>query len=169
MRRLLSMRRLALIALALPLAACGSHHAAPKPKPPVSPAHLLGTGAHVLYSGGAWAVVTKGTTAIAAHRVGGVWKADRGGVVKLDILGPDGKASSTPQVAVEMRGPTHLVEEGLWVDGTELIEKGGGTTPERVTVYGAPEGKLKPGKHTAVAYGRTETHGSAVAWTFTVV
>lgn len=163
------MRRFVLIALVLPLAACGSRHAAPKV--PVTPAHLLGTGAHVLYSGGDWAVVTEGSTAIAARLVRGVWTADRSGAVKLEILGPpkDGRAATTPQVAVQMTAHSHLIEEGLWVDGVELVEKGGGLTPEKVTVYGAPTGKLKPGKHRAIAYGRTDTHGSAVTWTFTVV
>jgi hypothetical protein len=161
------MRRLVLIALVLPLVACGTRHAAPRA--PATPAHLLGTGAKVLYSGGDWAVVTMGRKAIAAHLVAGQWRADRSGVVKLDILAPHGNAAKTPQVAVEMKGPSHLVEEGIWVDGVELLEKGGGLKPENVTVYGAPAAPLTPGKHTAVAYGRTTAHGSAVAWTFTVV
>jgi hypothetical protein len=161
------MRRFALLVLVIPLAACGSRH--PAPKVPVTPAHLLGPGAHVLYSGGDWAVVTKGKTAIAAHLVRGVWTADRAGAVKLEILGPSGKAASTPQVAVQMTAHAHLIEEGLWVDGVELIEKGGGLTPEKVTVYGAPQHALRKGKHRAIAYGRTDTHGSAVTWTFTVV
>lgn len=170
MRNLPRMRRLALIVLALPLAACGSHHAAapPPPKAPPSPAHLLGAGAKVLYGGGDWAVVTKGTAAVAAHLVNGQWHADRSGAVKLTILAPHGKSARTPQVAVELKAKSHLIEEGLWIDGKELLEKGGGLSPENLTVYGAPDGKLKPGKHVAVAYGRTDTHGTAVAWTFTV-
>ena len=163
------MRRFALLALVIPLAACGSHHAAPKVQLPVTPAHLLGSGAHVLYSGGDWAVVTKGKTAIAAHLVRGVWTADHSGAVKLEILAPNGTAASIPQVAVQMTAHAHLIEEGLWVDGVELIEKGGGLTPEKVTVYGAPAKKLGKGTHTAIAYGRTDTHGTAVTWTFTVV
>jgi len=162
------MRRLALLLLVAPLAACGSHKAAP-PQAPASPAHLLGAGAKVLYAGGNWAVVTKGSTAVAAHLVGGSWKADRSGAVKIDILGPRNGAAQIPQVAVELKAHSHLVEEGLWVDGVELLEKGGGLKPENVTVYGAPNAKLKPGKHIAVGYGRTDTHGTAVAWTFTVV
>ena len=159
-------RRLAVLLLVVPLAACGSRHAAPKV--PASPAHLI-PGGKALYTGGDWAVVTKGTTAIAAHLVHGAWTADRSGVVKLSILAPRGHATTTPQVAVEMKAPAHFVETGLWVDGVELVEKGGGLKPEDVTIYGAPDGKLKPGTHTAIAYGRTDTHGTAVAWTFTVV
>jgi hypothetical protein len=56
----------------------------------------------------------------------------------------------------------------MWVDGEELVVKGGGLRPERGTIYGAPGGALAPGKHVAVAYGRTATHATAVAWTFTV-
>ena len=163
------MRRLAIILLVLPLAACGSSHQAATtlPKTPPSPAHLI-PGGKVLYAGGDWAVVTQGTTAIAAHLVHGTWQADRSGKAKLSILAPHGKSASIPQVAVEMKASSHLIEEGLWVDGHELIEKGGGLTPENVTVYGAPDRKLAKGLHTAIAYGRTDTHGTAVAWTFTV-
>jgi hypothetical protein len=88
--------------------------------------------------------------------------------VKIDILGPDGTAARTPQVAAQMTGKTRLVEEGLWVDGVELLEKGGGLKPTQVTAYGAPERPLKPGKHVAVAYARTATAATAVAWAFTV-
>ena len=163
------MRRLAVLALVLPLAACGSTKHATAPKLPPSPKSLLGAGAHVLYAGGDWAVVTKGTTAIAAHLSGGAWHADRSGIVKLAILGPHGTAAPRLQVAVELKAPTHLVEEGLWVDGHELLEKGGGLKPENITVYGSPDQKLAKGRHIAVGYGRTATHGTAVAWAFTVV
>jgi hypothetical protein len=161
------MRRVAILFLVLPLAACGSSHKAAPPKAPPSPAHLV-PGGKVLYAGGDWAVVTRGTTAVAAHLVKGTWKADRTGKVKLDVIAPHGKAATTPQVAVGMKASSHLVEEGLWVDGHELVVKGGGLTPEDITVYGAPDGKLAKGTHVAIAYGRTDTHGTAVAWTFTV-
>ncbi len=61
-----------------------------------------------------------------------------------------------------------LVESGLWVDGTELLEKGGGLAPNRGTIYGAPSAPLSAGKHVAVAYGRTADHATAVAWSFRV-
>ena len=54
------------------------------------------------------------------------------------------------------------------MDGQELLEKGGGLTPKRGTIYGAPAAPLRRGMHTAVAYARTATHGHAVAWTFRV-
>ena len=46
--------------------------------------------------------------------------------------------------------------------------KGGGS-PRTGTIYGAPAAPLAPGPHVAVAYGRTATAATAVAWTFRVV
>lgn len=171
MRSLPRVRRLVLLLVLVALAAgCGStKHAATVPKAPPSPAHLLGPGATVLYAGGDWAVVRRGTQAVAAHLVDGAWHADRSGVVKVDLLGPHKQSHRLPQVAAEISGPSRIVEEGLWIDGVELLAKGGGLKPSRVTVYGAPNGNLKPGPHVAIAYGRTQAHGTAIAFAFTVV
>jgi hypothetical protein len=167
-------RRLALVlvAVATSTSACGSaKHAAstaPPPKAPPSPARVLGPGAKALYRGGSWAVVTRGSTAVAAHLAGGTWHADRSGRVRIAILGPHAAAARRPQVAVELEAPTRFVETGLWVDGSELLEKGGGLRPTDVTIYGAPDRNLARGTHVAVAYGRTQTTGTAVAWVFRV-
>jgi hypothetical protein len=56
----------------------------------------------------------------------------------------------------------------LWVDGAQLLAKGGGLSPTRGTIYGAPDAPLASGKHVAVAYARTDGHGTAVAWSFRV-
>jgi hypothetical protein len=166
-------RRLIPVLLVVLLAAgCGSSkHAATTTttQAPPSPAGLLGAGGTVLYSGGGWAVVTRGSQAVAAHLVGGTWRPDRSGIVKVEVLGPAKKSTRLPQAAAQITGPAHLIEEGLWIDGKELLEKGGGLTPEKVTVYGAPDKNLKPGKHVLIAYGRTDTHGTAVLYRFTVV
>lgn len=164
------MKRAAALAICLALAGCGgsSRHAASiattiadtTPQPP----------GHALYAGGEWAVSLSGGTATAYHLAGGTWRADRQGAVRIAILGPKrgAKAAAVPQVAVELSAPKPLVESGLWVDGEELQVKGGGLTPTKGTIYGAPLASLAKGTHTAVAYGRTATTASAVAWTFRV-
>ena len=160
------MRRLLLLTVVL-LAGCSSGSSKPAaPPPPPKP----GPG-QVVYQGTSWAVVIDHGTAAAQHLVGGVWKADTSGVVKIDILGPKPGSKGNPrrsQFAAQLRGNAELVESALWVDGVELLEKGGGLSPTRGTIYGTTAAPLKPGKHTAIAYARTATHGTAVAWTFSV-
>ena len=70
-------------------------------------------------------------------------------------------------MAIGIKSPAPFVESALWVDGTELIEKGGGT-PTDGTIYGAPAKDLAPGFHVAVGYARTATTGTALAWVFRV-
>jgi hypothetical protein len=103
------------------------------------------------------------------HLAKGSWHTDTSGRVKIAILGPKpgSVAPSLPQVAAELRATKPLVETGLWVDGKELVVKGGGA-PTQVTIYGAPASDLAPGRHVAVAYGRTDSTGSARAWSFRV-
>lgn len=159
-------RRVAFVVLALALAGCGSSkHAAGTTTAPAVPKPATGK---VLYKAGAWAVVVSGQTARALHLTGGSWRADTSGAVKVSILGPHGTAAATPQVAAELSAKSALVESGLWVDGVELQEKGGGLTPTRGTIYGAPASPLGSGPHLAVAYGRTNGHATAVAWSFRV-
>jgi len=124
----------------------------------------------VLYAGGPWAVVVNGTKATAFHRAGGVWRPDRSHAVTITVLGPQPgtKAARLPQVAAELRGNAPLVESGLWIDGRELFEKGGGLSPNRGSIYGAPTAGLAPGRHVAVAYARTDAHAAAIAWVFRV-
>jgi hypothetical protein len=146
------MRALALLLLVGALAGCGGS--------PVKP----------LYESGDWRVVVANGKATAQHRVDGKWQPDSTGAVHVSILGPQpgSTAPSTPQVAAELTAPTALVESGLWVDGVALLQKGGSLSPRRETAYGAPEAPLASGTHTAVAYARTATHATAVAWTFRV-
>jgi hypothetical protein len=163
-------RLLLLLPVGLALAACGggSKHAATTTTAP-SPSSALGAGARTLYQGGKWSVVVSGTKATVLHLRGNRWVPDRSGKVEIEILGPQPGATADPipQVAAQITSRTDLVESALWVDGKELLEKGGGS-PTRGTIYGAPERKLKAGPHLAVAYGRTATTGTAVAWRFTV-
>ncbi len=127
--------------------------------------------ATVLFQGSAWSVVqaqsASGAHAIAFHLIGGTWHPDLAGVVKITILGPQpGQlVAAIPQVAFGIKAPVAFVESGMWVDGTELFEKGGGS-PTEGTIYGAPAKKLKPGTHVAVGYARTNSTATAVAWLF---
>ncbi len=161
------MRRLFVLPLVVVLAACGgSKHAATTTTStaPRAPGH------DVLYQGAEWAVSVTGTKATAYRLVGNVWHAERSGEPKIDILGPKpgSKVGAIPQIAFQVTGKTDLADTAMWVDGTEVLGKGGGLTPKQGTIYGALQTKLKPGTHVAVAYGRTATHATAVAWVFRV-
>ena len=162
-------RRLCLlVVLAAAVAGCGSKSSAPPTTTQAArPDPASGIGGRTIYQGGDWAVVMKGDTAVALHLVGDVWRPDRTGRVKVVLLGPHGVQPPTTQVAAELSAPTRLVESALWVDGVELLEKGGGLTPTRGTIYGATNGLAK-GKHVVVAYARTATAATAVARSFTV-
>jgi ABC-type glycerol-3-phosphate transport system substrate-binding protein len=158
-------RRLFLLLLALALAGCGGSSKQPATANAAAPP---GPGT-TLYAGGDWAVVLDGDHATAFHRVAGSWNADTSGAVKIRILGPDGKVAPTPQVAAELSAGKPLIESGMWVDGHELLVKGGGLTATKGTIYGAPDTPLTKGTHVAVAYARTAEHATAVAWSFRVV
>jgi hypothetical protein len=177
-----------LLAVVLVLAGCGStKHAAVPPKAPVPPkpagamrtfvsAHepaFAGGTVKTLYQGTSWSVVqvTKSGRALAEafELLGGQWKPDTSDNVKIEILGPqpNSKATKMPQVAIQFTAPAQFVESAIWVDGTEVLEHGGGSKT-RGTIYGAPAKDLTPGLHVAVGYARTATTGTAVAWVFHV-
>jgi ABC-type glycerol-3-phosphate transport system substrate-binding protein len=158
-------RRLALLLTALVLAGCGGSSATVTTTTTAAAPPGPGT---TLYAGGDWAVVLDGDHATAFHRVAGAWNADRSGAVKIRILGPDGAVAATPQVAAELSAKQPLIESGMWVDGKELVVKGGGLTATKGTIYGAPGAPLTKGTHVAVAYARTSAHATAVAWSFRV-
>ena len=158
------MRLLALLLAALALAGCGGSSASVTTTSAAAPP---GPGT-TLYAGGDWAVVVDGDKATAFHRVAGTWHADKSGAVKIRILGPDGNVAPTPQVAAELSAKKPLIESGMWVDGQELLVKGGGLTATKGTIYGAPAAPLTKGTHVAVAYARTSAHATAVAWSFRV-
>lgn len=165
---LLAVRRpLFLLALAALAAGCGSGKSASTTTTPADPAQAVG-GGHTIYQGTEWSVVVKGGLATALHLVDGEWRPDRSGRVKVTLLGPHAIEPPTFQVAAELAAKSPLVESALWVDGVELLEKGGGLSATRGTIYGAPTAPLRRGRHVAVAYGRTATSGTAVARVFRV-
>jgi ABC-type glycerol-3-phosphate transport system substrate-binding protein len=159
------LRRLALLLIAAVLAGCGG---SPKQTTTTNAAAPPGPGT-TLYAGGDWAVVLDGDNATAFHRVAGTWKADTSGAVKIAVLGPHGTSAPITQFAAELSAKKPLIESGMWIDGKELTVKGGGLTPTKGTIYGAPGVALTKGTHVAVAYARTAEHATAVAWSFRVV
>jgi hypothetical protein len=162
-------RLLTLTLVAVAAAGCGSSKSAPPTTtaPPPDPAAATGGGT-TLYQGGAWAVVVKRDVAVALHLVGGEWQPDQSGRVKVTLLAPKGTVAPIFQVAATLSAKVQLVESALWIDGVELLEKGGGLTSTRGTIYGAPSSALAPGKHIAVAYARTASAGTAVSRVFRV-
>jgi hypothetical protein len=161
-------RPLLLLVLVVLAAGCGSgKSASTTTAAPPNPAQAAG-GGQTIYQGTEWSVVVKGGEATALHLVDGEWQPDRSGRVKVTFLGPKGTVAPVFQTAAELSAKEPLVESGLWIDGVELLEKGGGLTATRGTIYGAPTGRLRPGRHVAVAYGRTATTGTAVARVFRV-
>jgi hypothetical protein len=178
-------KRLAFLLAAAALAGCGGSKSTTTstttsvPDPAAAMRALLGSSVslggsvHTLYQGSTWAVVeatsANKATAYAFRLSDGHWVPDRSDRVKLKILGPPpgSTVGRKPQVAIEFSSSTPFVETAIWVDGTELLEKGGGS-PTNGTIYGAPAKPLAPGTHVAVGYARTIATGSAVAWTFKV-
>jgi hypothetical protein len=165
-----AVRRLSLVLMLLVLAGCGSskHGATTTTAPAERPSPTSAVDGTLLYEGGDWAVVTSGNDAVALRFRNGAWHPDRTRTVKISFLGPDSPAPVQPQVAAELRAPTKLAESALWVDGVELLEKGGGLSPTNGTFYGAPNGALAAGEHVAVAYARTATAATAVTRVFVV-
>jgi hypothetical protein len=135
--------------------------------------HSLAGAVRTLFQSSGWAVVQSSAagraSALAFHLLGGRWRAERTRAVSVAILGPrpGSHAPLLPQVAIEIRARLPFVESAIWVDGSPLLAKGGGS-PTEGTIYGAPAHALKPGLHVAVGYARTAVAGSAVAWTFRV-
>jgi len=168
--RRLILTLLALV-LAVVLAGCGgsSSQTATTTAAP-GPAAAVGAGAKTIYQGALWAVVVDGAKAVALRHVGSAWKPDRSGGVKIDILGPKPGSTVAPvtQVAAELSAKTDLADSAIWIDGAEVLTKGGGLTPTRGTIYGAATAPLAKGKHQAIAYGRTASTATAVAWSFSV-
>lgn len=153
-----------LFVLAVIAVGCGSSAAKPSEPPTPGPGQIV-------YQGTEWAVVIDGGKASAQHLVGDAWQPAQQGTVKISVLGPKPGSkgnASTPQVAAALSAGEDLAESALWVDGVELLEKGGGLTPTKGPIYGAPAAPLAKGKHTAIAYARTATYAFAVAWTFSV-
>ena len=178
------MRRAVLVLAVLALAGCGgSKHAATTSTgaatasgPPAAELRrLLGTStATVRAAGGrwwvAWAVVGGRARTGVLERGPGGWRSVAGAAIGWTPLGPQpgGHAAAVPQVAVEIKAPSPIVDTALWVDGRPIDTRGGGLTTKLITIYGAPAAPLGTGRHVVVAFARAGTTASAAAWLFTV-
>jgi hypothetical protein len=174
-------KRVALLLAVLALAGCGGSKktttTTARPDPAAAMRSLiasdpsLGGTVRVLYDSGDWAVVQSSTGskahAVVFHNDGKAWMPDRTGRVKVAILGPQPgtTAPRLPQAAIEISSKLPFVDSGLWIDGKELFEKGGGSSTKG-TIYGSPKKALAPGTHVAVGYARSIANGTAVAWVF---
>jgi hypothetical protein len=179
-------KRLALLLAAVALAGCGGSKTATTratttvakiPDPAAAMRRLIAAEPSLagkvatLYIGGPWAVVSSTSPgkahAVVFHLAGNRWVPDRSGGVKISILGPQPgtTAPALAQVAIGFKSKQPFVESGLWIDGTDIEAKGGGS-PTSGSIYGAEPKALKPGEHVAVGYARTNGSGAAVAWIF---
>ena len=60
-----------------------------------------------------------------------------------DVPRPAGHGRSDLPGCSQLSAGSPLVESGLWVDGVELLEKGGGLTATKGTIYGAPSTRTR--------------------------
>jgi hypothetical protein len=118
--------------------------------------------------GGGWEVLWKPDGSRALVQRDGDEVARDG--IALRVLGPDrGETTGKiPQIAAEISATAAIADYTLLLDGTPLDVKGGGVSPRRITVYGAPASSLSSGRHVVVAAARAGDSAAATAWTFSV-
>jgi hypothetical protein len=106
--------------------------------------------------------------AVALERIQGAYKASIVSPVKIEPLGPDpgSRQPSITQVAAQFSAPKPIVQAGLWVDGKAIAADPRGTS-RKYTAFGATP-KLKPGRHSVVAFAESASSATARAWTFRV-
>ena len=93
-----------------------------------------------------------------------------GGGVTLRPLGPEprGTGAPVPQVAVEVEAPEAILDTSLLLDGAPLDTKGGGLTPQKISIYGAPAARSRPAGTSSSPTRAPARLPAATAWTFTV-
>jgi hypothetical protein len=148
-------RVLPLLVLLVALAGCGGGGSK---VPPGYESHDLGDGWLLLWKAdGSDAKLQRNGEDVAA------------GGIAIRPLGPEPgeTVGGIPQVAAEFSSPRAIENASLFVDGTALDTKEGGTTV-RQTLYGAPASSLSSGRHVVVAAARAGESAAARAWTFSV-
>jgi hypothetical protein len=97
----------------------------------------------------------------------GLWRLELGSAVHIKPLRPEPgeRVESRTQLAAEVTAGARLVEAGLWLDGRAFPSRGGGATPNALTMFGETS-RLAPGAHTVVAFASTTAGATARAWAF---
>ena len=107
--------------------------------------------------------------AAALRREDGLWRIELGSAVRIDPLRPKPgeKVARRTQLAAEVSAGTPIVEAGLWLDGVAFPSRGGGPSPNALTMFGETS-TLDRGPHFVVAFASTQANASARAWAFRV-
>jgi hypothetical protein len=97
----------------------------------------------------------------------GLWRVELESPVRIEPLRPKPgeTVSRRTQLAAEVRAGSPILEAGLWLDGLAFPSRGGGTTPDALTMFGETP-TLSSGRHTVVAFASTAAHAAARAWPF---
>jgi hypothetical protein len=108
--------------------------------------------------------------AAALRRERGIWRVELGSPVQIEPLRP--KPGETvrrrTQLAAEVTAGAPVAEAGLWLDGRAFPSRGGGPTPNALTMFGETP-RLTPGLHSVVAFASTTAAATARAWAFRAV
>lgn len=108
--------------------------------------------------------------AAALRRERGIWRVELGSPVQIEPLRP--KPGETvrrrTQLAAEVTAGAPVVEAGLWLDGRAFPSRGGGPTPNALTMFGETS-RLTRGLHSVVAFASTTAAATARAWAFRAV
>jgi hypothetical protein len=115
------------------------------------------------------AAVARGSEAYAAalRLENGLWRVEVGSPVRIRPLRPK-PGETVPrrtQLAAEVTAGATIVEAGLWLDGRAFPTRGGGATPNALTMFGEAS-SLPAGVHSVVAFASTGANAAARAWTF---
>jgi hypothetical protein len=115
------------------------------------------------------AAVARGSTVYAAalRLERGLWRVELGSPIRIEPLRPDPgeTVSRRTQLAAEVTAGSPILEAGLWLDGLAFPSRGGGPTPNALTMFGETP-TLPRGRHTVVAFASTAAHAAARAWPF---
>jgi hypothetical protein len=115
------------------------------------------------------AALARGSTVYAAalRLERGLWRVELESPIGIEPLRP--KPGETvarrTQLAAEVTAGSPILEAGLWLDGLAFPSRGGGPTPDALTMFGETP-TLSPGSHTVIAFASTAAHAAARAWPF---